>query len=111
MDVLGDMLLARAVLAQYQHAHPGGRNKMYPFLDIAVCFSLPYEYRDLALPFLFTFLDNGTEKRYEFVLHQLFGNVVQRTEFHALHGSMYFGIVSHDDERLHHAILSPAVCH
>ena len=100
MDVLGDMLLARAVLAQYQNAHPSGCNKVYPFLDVAVCFPLPYEYRYLALPFLFTFLDNGMEKRNEFVLHQLFGNIVQRTELHALHCRMHFGIVGHNNERL-----------
>lgn len=42
MDVLGDMLLARAVLTQYQHAYLDRRNQMYRFLNIPVCFSLPF---------------------------------------------------------------------
>ena len=32
IDVLGDMLLARAVLIQYQHAHLDRCNQMYRFL-------------------------------------------------------------------------------
>ena len=41
-----------------------------------------------------------------FVLHELLGYVVQRTEFHAFNRRMYFGIVGHDDERLRHAFFA-----
>ena len=52
------------------------------------------------------FFQYGTEQRHEFVLHELFGYVVQRTEFHAFNRRMHFGIVGHDDERLRHTLLA-----
>lgn len=70
MDVLDDMCLARAILTQYQHAHLGRRNQMYPFLDIPACFPVPYEYQDLTVSFLLTLPDNGMEKRDKPVLEQ-----------------------------------------
>lgn len=42
----------------------------------------------------------------EFILHKLFGDIVYRTELHAFHGGMHFGIVCHDNERLHLSLLS-----
>ena len=77
-----------------------GATRCTRFLMLRYASPLPYEYRHLALPFLFTFLDNGMEKRNEFVLHQLFGDIVQRTEFHALHCGMHLGVIGHDNERL-----------
>ena len=41
-----------------------------------------------------------TEKGDQFVLHKLFGYVIQRTEFHAFHGCIHFGVVGHYDEGL-----------
>jgi hypothetical protein len=52
------------------------------------------------------FFQYAAEQRHKFVLDQLFGYVVQRTEFHAFHRRMHFGIVGHDNERLHHAFLA-----
>ena len=46
------------------------------------------------------------EQRDEFVLYKSLGYVVKRAEFHALHSSVHFGVVGHDDERLHHPFLA-----
>ena len=48
----------------------------------------------------------GTEKRDQFILHKLFGDIVYRTELHAFHCGMHFGIVGHDNEGLHLSLLS-----
>ena len=47
--MLCDMFLARTVLAQYQHAHPGGGYKAHTFLDFLIGFALPDEYRNVPL--------------------------------------------------------------
>ena len=49
---------------------------------------------------------SGTEKRDQFILHKLFGDIVYRTELHAFHCGMHFGIVGHDNEGLHLSLLS-----
>ena len=102
---VGDMLLARAVLPEYQHAHVGGGYQPYPLHDGLERRAVTREQGHTASPDIPLF-QYGTEQRHEFVLHELFGYVVQRTEFHAFNRRMHFGIVGHDDERLHPALLA-----
>ena len=94
------MLLARAVLSEYHHTHIGSGYQPYAMHDFLKGGTFTDEHGHTAVSHL-TLLLYGTEKWNEFVLYQFFRYIVYRTEFHALHGSMYFGIVGHDDERLH----------
>ena len=97
---MGDMLLARAVLSEYHHTHIGSGYQPYAMHDFLKGGTFTDEHGHTAVSHL-TLLLYGTEKWNEFVFHKLFGYVIQRTEFHTFHSSMHFGIVGHDDERLH----------
>ena len=99
------MLLACAVLTEYHHAHIGSRHQPYAVHDFLKGGTFTGEHRHTALSRLSSFL-YGTEKRNKFILHKLFGDIVYRTELHAFHGGMHFGIVCHDNERLHLSLLS-----
>ena len=98
MQVMGYMLLARTVLAEYQHAHLGRGNQLYPLHDGSESRTVTGEHGHVPLSAVLFFL-NVAEQRDKLVLDQQLGDVVQRTELHALHGGMHLGIVGHDDER------------
>jgi hypothetical protein len=57
------------------------------------------EYWHTAVSRLTLFL-YGANKGDELIFHKLFGDVIQRTELHAFHGGMYFGVIGHYNERL-----------
>ena len=99
------MLLARAVLSEYQHAHVGGGYQPYPVHDFPEGGTVTGKHGHTASPDI-PFFQYGAEQRHEFVLHELLGYVVQRTEFHTFNCRMYFGIVGHDDKGLHPALLA-----
>ena len=105
MQMVGDMLLARAVLSEDQHTHVGWCYQPYPVHDFLKGGTVTGKHGHTASPDI-PFFQYGTEQRHEFVLHELFGYVVQRTEFHAFNRRMHFGIVGHDDERLRHTLLA-----
>ena len=75
VQMVGDMLLARAVLAEYHHAHVSGSYQPYPVHDFLKGGTFTGEHRHTALSRLPFFL-YGTEKRNQFILHKLFGNIV-----------------------------------
>ena len=102
---VGDMLLARAVLPEYQHAHVGGGYQPYPLHDGLERRAVTREQGHTA-PSDIPFFQYGTEQRDELVFHKLLGYVVQRAEFHAFHCRMHFGIVGHDDKGLHPTLLA-----
>ena len=81
MQMVGDMLLARAVLSEYQYAHVGWCYQPYPVHDFPEGGTVTGKHGHTAPPDIPLF-QYGTEKRHEFVLHELFGYVVQRAEFH-----------------------------
>ena len=99
------MLLASTVLSEYQHTHICGGYQPYPLHDGLKRRAVTGKDGHTASSCV-SFLQYAAEQRDEFVLHKLLRYVVQRTEFHAFDCRMHFGIVGHDDERLHHAILS-----
>jgi iron complex outermembrane receptor protein len=99
------MLLARAVLTKYHHAHIGGGYQPYAVHDFLKGGTFTGEYRHTALSCL-TFFQYGTDQGDKFILHKLFGNIVYRAEFHAFHGGINFGVVGHNDEGLHLSLLS-----
>ena len=105
MQVVGDMLLTRAVLPEYQHAHIGGGYQPYTVHDFPEGGTVTGKDGHTA-PSDTAFFQYGTEQRHKFVLHELFWYVVQRTEFHTFNRRMHFGIIGHDDERLRHALLA-----
>ena len=99
----GKMLLARAVFTQYQHAYTCRGYHTDALLDALEGRSFPFEDRcpDIFLPFLL--LEQGAYERQKLVLHQYLGQVIRRSELHALHRRMHFGVIGHDNERLSHA--------
>ncbi len=99
------MFLARAVLSEYHHAHVGCCYQPYAVHDFLKGGTFTGEHGHTGLSRLPFFL-YGTEKRDKFILHKLFGDIVYRTELHAFHCGMHFGIVCHDNERLHLSLLS-----
>ena len=105
MQMVGDMLLARTVLPEYQYTHIGRGYQPYPVHDFLKGGTVTGKNGHTASPDT-PFFQDVAKQRHKFILHKLFGNVVQRAEFHAFHRRMHFGIVGHDDERLHHAFLA-----
>ena len=103
--MVGDMLLACAVLSEYHHAHVGDGYQLYPVHDFLKGGTFTGEHGHPAVSRLTLFL-YGADKGDEFVLYKFLWNIVKRTEFHAFHSGMHFGIVGHDDERLHLSLLA-----
>ena len=99
------MLLARAVLPEYQHAHIGWGYQPYPLHDGLERRAVTREQWHTA-PSGVPFFQYVPQQGDELVLHKLLGYVVQRAEFHAFNRRMHFGIVGHDDKGLHPALLA-----
>ena len=95
------MLLACAVLPEYQHAHVCWGHQSYPVHDFPEGGTVTGKHGHTVLPDT-PFFQYGAEHGDEPVLDQLFGYIVQRAELHTLHRCIHFGIIGHDDERLHH---------
>lgn len=92
--LLGDVLLARAALARYQHAHVGGRHQPYPPVYLAEGGALPLvDGRVGAVrPF-----PQGFQEREEVVRQQFLRDVVLRAQLHRAHGGRHLAIVGHDN--------------
>ena len=102
---MGDVLLASAVLSEYHYAHVGDGYQLYPVHDFLKGGTFTGEHEHPAVSRL-PLLLYGADKGDEFVLYQFLWNIVCRTELHAFHGGMHFGVVGHYDERLHHPLLA-----
>ena len=72
MQMVGDMLLARAVLSEYQYAHVGWCYQPYPVHDFPEGGTVTGKHGHTAPPDIPLF-QYGTEKRHEFVLHECLG--------------------------------------
>ena len=75
VQVVGDMLLARAVLSEYHHAHVGSGYQLYPVHDFLEGGTFTGEHRHPAVSRL-PLLLYGANKGYEFILYQFFRDIV-----------------------------------
>ena len=71
-----DMLLARTVLSEYQHAHIGRGYQPYPVHDFLKGGTVTGKNGHTASPDI-SFFQNGMKQRHKFILHKLLGNIVQ----------------------------------
>ena len=105
VQVVGKMFFTCSVLSEYHHAHIGSGYQPYTVHDFLKGGTFTGKHGHTALSRLSFFL-YGTEKSDQFILHKLFGDIIYRTELHAFHCGMHFGIVGHDNEGLHLSLLS-----